>query len=58
MFDSLLKEENIIVIDNENIELVIRGVGKILDSDLNEKLNVYKDIYKMDSGLINIVEKQ
>lgn len=57
MFDSLLKEENIIVIDNENIELVIRGVGKILDSDLNEKLNVYKDIYKMDSGLINIVEK-
>lgn len=56
MFDSLLKEENIIVIDNENIELVISGVGK-LDSDLNEKLNVYKDIYKMDSGLINIVEK-
>lgn len=57
MFDSLLKEENIIVIDNENIELVISGVGKMLDSDLNEKLNVYKDIYKMDSGLINIVEK-
>lgn len=57
MFDSLLKEENIIVIDNENIELVISGVRKMLDSDLNEKLNVYKDIYKMDSGLINIVEK-
>lgn len=57
MFDSLLKEENIIVIDNENIELVISEVGKMLDSDLNEKLNVYKDIYKMDSGLINIVEK-
>lgn len=57
MFDSLLKEENIIVIDNENIELVISGVGKMLDSDLNEKLNVYKDIYKMDSGLINIVGK-
>lgn len=52
-----MKEENIIVIDNENIELVISGVGKMLDSDLNEKLNVYKDIYKMDSGLINIVEK-
>lgn len=30
----------------------------MLGSDLNEKLNVYKDIYKMDSGLINIVEKQ
>lgn len=30
----------------------------MLDNDLNEKLNVYKDIYKMDSGLINIVEKQ
>lgn len=58
MFDSLLKEENIIVIDNENIELVISGVRKMLDSDLNEKLNVYKDIYKMDSGLINIVEKK
>lgn len=57
MFDSLLKGENIIVIDNENIELVISGVRKMLDSDLNEKLNVYKDIYKMDSGLINIVEK-
>lgn len=57
MFDSLLKEENIIVIDNENIELVISGVRKMLGSDLNEKLNVYKDIYKMDSGLINIVEK-
>lgn len=57
MFDSLLKEENIIVIDNENIELVISGVRKMLDSDLNKKLNVYKDIYKMDSGLINIVEK-
>lgn len=57
MFDSLLKEEKIIVIDNENIELVISGVRKMLDSDLNEKLNVYKDIYKMDSGLINMVEK-
>lgn len=57
MFDSLLKEENIIVIDNENIELVISGVRKMLGSDLNEKLNVYKDIYKMNSGLINIVEK-
>lgn len=57
MFDSLLKEENIIVIDNENIELVISGLRKMLGSDLNEKLNVYKDIYKMDSGLINIVEK-
>lgn len=57
MFDSLLKEENIIVIDNENIELVISGVRKMLGSDLDEKLNVYKDIYKMDSGLINIVEK-
>eukprot|EP00105_Crassostrea_gigas_P037962 XP_019922110.1 PREDICTED: putative uncharacterized protein DDB_G0282133 [Crassostrea gigas] len=58
LFDSLLKEENIIAIDNENTESVISGVRKTLGSDSNEKSNVHKDTYKTDSGSTNTVEKQ
>lgn len=56
--DGLLKEGNIISIDNENTESLISGVVKALDSDSNEKTNVHKDTSITESGSTDNVEKQ